>query len=147
VIQVANARDRRRIRPHDLRQVENVHQVRLRFVGVLFLLLVAKRQAGEEQHTEGDRQDRGSRLPLDRIRFQVQHRPSPRYLLNVLWHPSQNAVLLAWSLASRPGCAEACGWWQVRQFIATRTLLLSVGSIWSTTGWCVVGWPRPYFSG
>ena len=39
----------------------------------------------------------------------AQHRHPLAYLLNVLWHQSQNAVLFAWSFASRPGCVEACG--------------------------------------
>src|SRR6185437_13196974 len=38
-----------------------------------------------------------------------------------LWQLSQNAMLFTWSLISRSGCAEACGWWQDRQLSGVLT--------------------------
>ena len=39
-----------------------------------------------------------------------------------LWQVSQKAMLLAWSLTSRSGCADAWGWWQERQLSGVLTL-------------------------
>src|SRR5208337_1212676 len=64
-----------------------------------------------------------------------------------LWQVEQNARLLAWSLISRSGCAEAWGWWQVRQLIDVMTFVTFVGSTTSETGWPSTGCPRPNFSG
>src|SRR6516225_6231568 len=61
------------------------------------------------------------------------------------WQVLQKAMLFSWSFTNSPACADACGWWHVRQLRAAGFFVFVFKML--PTGCLFVGCPRPYSIG
>src|ERR1017187_1565986 len=135
---VPDAGDGGRVRPDDIGIINDRRRLERRRV----LLLLSGEYGNWRREPQGQKHKNKERQKFlttaRQVRSNCMHRsysPTASYrVLRSLWHVEQNAMLLAWSFTSKSGCAEECGWWQVRQFIGVITLVGSFGSFRSETG-------------